>query len=412
VTPAPGDRAGFRFISVLEAREILGDSYKMRKERINVFYYPEMSAAFPTLKKAILLFDEIHFMDRPAFTFGGGAYGLIGAPSPMRRVEDSFREDGVPLFVHSAPAGPVEGEFLQEINADIDDLEFLRRFQAGLKKSKLFRMLHIAPGNYGQWGNEENVYKLVAGVDLERDLDGRTPSDLFSDKTIHAFDLSTPAGRAKNLIANAAGCSAKFNLALNTATHRDFIPLADATPYGDLLGAKYARAVAKLEPAENRIQVTDLSFAIFDELIPTERLEKLGLPEVVRYRKESEKAREAFLEYLVFLQAKQAEIGIDGDYSGTIENLMTTEVIPAARKFGNDLTTIGDSLFGTLLKGGAGMLGGSGAFQLFGELSWIKLLGLAAGVAIYVTKAGIDGILADRKARRDCSISYILSLEP
>jgi hypothetical protein len=50
-------------------------------------------------------------------------------------------------------------------------------------------------------------------------------------------------------------------------------------------------------------------------------------------------------------------------------------------------------------------------FQLFGDLSWLKLLGLAAGVATYVTKAGIDGILADRKARRDCSISYILSLD-
>lgn len=391
--------------------EIFGGGSEMRKERINVFYYPEMVAAFATLKKAILLFDEIHFMDRPAFTFGGGAYGLIGASSPLRQFERSFRENGVPLFVHPSPGGPVEGEFLQQINADIDDLEFLRRFQAGLKNSKTFRELHIAPGNYGQWGNEENVYQLVSGVDVERDLDGWTPSDLFSDKTIHAFDLSTPIGRAKNLISAAAGCSAKVNFALNTATHQSFVPLADANPYGDLLGAKYARAVAKLEPAKNRIQVTDLSFAIFDELISAERLEKLGFPEVIRYRKESEKAREAFLAYLAVLQAKQAEIGLDGDYAGAIEKLVTTEIVPAARRFTNELATIADSLFGTLAKGVVGVAGGSAAVQLFGELSWEKLLGLAAAAAAYVTKVGIDGILADRKARRDCSISYILSLD-
>ena len=138
----------------------------MRKERINAFYYSEMAAAHPTLKKAILLFDEIHFMDRPSFSFGGGAYGLIGCDSPMRRVECAFRDGGVPLFVHPAPGGPVEAEFLQQIYADIDDPNFLSRFQQGLTNSKLFRELHIAPANYGEWGNQDNVFKLVGSVDL------------------------------------------------------------------------------------------------------------------------------------------------------------------------------------------------------------------------------------------------------
>jgi hypothetical protein len=120
----------------------------MRKERINVFYYPEMAAAHTTLKKAILFFDEIHFMDRPAFTFGGGDYGLIGAPSPLRQFEQSFRDNGIPLFVHDSPGGPVEGQFLDQITADIDDLEFLKRFQQGLRASPTFRQLHITPGNY------------------------------------------------------------------------------------------------------------------------------------------------------------------------------------------------------------------------------------------------------------------------
>jgi hypothetical protein len=58
-----------------------------------------MFRAEATLKKAILLFDELHFMDRPSFSFGRGQGGLVGAPSPLRQFEASFREEGIPLYV-------------------------------------------------------------------------------------------------------------------------------------------------------------------------------------------------------------------------------------------------------------------------------------------------------------------------
>jgi hypothetical protein len=382
----------------------------MRTERINVFYYPEIAAAHATLKKAILLFDELHFMDRPAFSFE--SFGLVGAPSPLRQFEYSFRDNGVPLFVHDAPGGPVEGQFLEQITADIDDPQFLKRFQEGLKVSPTFRQLHIAPGNYGEWGNEQDVYQKNISVDLATDLSSHeSPSSLFFDKHIRAFDLSTATGRAKNLVATAVSCSAKLNFALNVSTKQGFIPLADANPYGDLLGAKYARAINKLEPAKNNLQLTDLTFAIFDQLISAERLEKLSFTDIIRYRKASETAREVFLEYLSVLQAKRADVGIDGDYSGVIRKLVATEIVPAARKFKTELDSIGDSLFGALAKGAVGFLGSSSAMQVFTDLSWEKILALAGVAAAYITKVGIDGILADRATRRECSISYVLSLD-
>ena len=88
-----------------------------------------------------------------------------------------------------------------------------------------------------------------------------------------------------------------------------------------MLGAKYARAVNKLRVSNNQIQLTDLSFGVLDELVPAERLDKLEIEDVIRYRKASENAREAFLEHLVVLHAKQATIGADGDYSGAIRKL-------------------------------------------------------------------------------------------
>jgi hypothetical protein len=225
-----------------------------------------------------------------------------------------------------------------------------------------------------------------------------------------ALTCQRPWAALRKLITTAAYCSAKVNFALNTATQGEFVPLADADPYGDLIGAKYARAIDRLEPAKNGIQVTDLSFTIFDELVPDDRLEKLQFTDVIEYRKKSESAREAFLEYLVVLQAKQGEVGVDGDYAGTIRKLMVTEIIPAATKFKNELKTIGDNLFGKLAAGVVGAAGGA-VLQVQSDLSLEKMLVLAAGVAVYVSKAGIEGILAERKARRDCSISYILSLD-
>lgn len=75
------------------------------------------------------------------------------------------------------------------------------------------------------------------------------------------------------------------------------IRLADARPYGDLLGSKYASAANALESRNNKIQPTDLSFAIFDEVLSKERLKSLTIGQAISYRKDSASAREAFLEH-------------------------------------------------------------------------------------------------------------------
>lgn len=384
------------------------------RDKINVFYYPEFWVDGITLMKAILLFDEIHFMDRPSLMFGqggSGQFGTIGAPSPLREYEVSFRKEGVPLFVHPAPMGPIRNDSYDQIKADVNDLEFLRRFQRGLKTSATFRGHVIAVGDYGEFGDQDDVAQKLIDVDLAADLTSHeTPIALFEDSGSRPFHPSA-GGIAKTLIAKAVICSARLNFALVVGTKEGFIPLADGDPYGHLLGAKYARAISKLEPAVNKIQLTDLSFAVFDELVPRERLQRLNLADAIKYRKASEKPREEFLEHLTILQTRQSAIGLDGDYAGAIATLINTEIKPAARTFKNKLQTIYESLFGAVAKGAIGAVGGSSAMTVFGDLSWPKVMGLAGTAAAYVAKATIDAILAERAAKRECSISYLLSLD-
>lgn len=377
----------------------------MPRSKVNVFYYPAMVTNQTTLKKAILFFDEIHFMDRPSFQFK--QFGMIGMGSPMRQFEDSFRENGVGLYVHDAPYGPVIGDLYQEVCEDINDLEFLKRYQAGLRKSSVFRDLQVAKGNYGAVGTHEDVARMMIEVDLPHALSQYSrPLDLFSEQSIHPFDMSTPMASAKSLLARAAECSAIINYSLGLASQEGFVPFADATPYGALLGAKYIRAKNAEATLGGQVQITDLAFAIFDELVPAEQLENLSMRDTVRIRKASEKPREAFLEHLVVLQAKQAQIGPEGDYEGTIRKVIDSEIVPAARKFRSELQTITEAELGCLAKGA--FIGAPGVISLLGHISWPLLL---LSAAAYVGKTEIDAYLAERRAKRDCAISYILSLD-
>jgi hypothetical protein len=381
------------------------------RDKVGVFYYPSMFAEHATLKKAILLFDEIHFIDRPSFMFGN--FGTVGCASPMRQVEQSFRDEEVPVYVHEPNDGPVVGEFLEQVKSDVNDMEFLRRFQKGLGDSLVFRDQQIAPGNYGEVGSHEAVAQALLSVNLDADFaEHPTPVDLFYDNKIQPFRFKTPTERAKSLVSHATTCSAMVNFALNASQHQAITPLADSVVYQQLLGAKYARAAAAsaLVKIGSKIQLTDLSFAILDELVPAERLEQLEFIDVVKYRKESAAAREAFLEHLSALHAKQGAVD-DGNYGGAISKIVNTEIIPEARKFKNAMDHVYSKLFGNLAKTAVGYLGSGAALQIFGDVSWTRLLQLAGLAGAAIGGAAIDAKLEVRSARHDCAISYVLGLD-
>ena len=90
---------------------------------VNAFYYPDMISSDLTLKKAILFFDELHFVDRASYSFGGGGTAkimTIGCATSLRSFEAGFREYGMPLYVHGAPNGPLPPEIVEQVAADMN----------------------------------------------------------------------------------------------------------------------------------------------------------------------------------------------------------------------------------------------------------------------------------------------------
>lgn len=386
---------------------------------VNAFYYPDMALPDLSLKKAILFFDELHFVDRASYSFGGGGQGqimTIGCASPLRSFEASFRENGVPLYVHGAPIGPLPPEILEQVAADINDSTFLSRFQKGLGTSIAFRDIEITPGDYGESGMQEDLVKTLVDLNLDEGLSQHeNAAALLIDGTVQPFRTRTAAEKARVLVHSAARCSVNINVALQASSKNGMTPFADASPFGELLGAKYQRAISTAHKSVPLIQLTDLSFRVFDELIPSEVLMKMTISEVIRYRKDSTKAREEFLEHLSVLQAKQGAIKPDENYNAEVSKIVMTEIVPAATEYRKKLEGIGETFLGNLAKGtliaGGTMPVGAVGLTLFGALSWPHLLAFAGPAAALVGNAAIDAFLASRSAARECAISYILSLD-
>lgn len=138
----------------------------------------------------------------------------------------------------------------------------------------------------------------------------------------------------------------------------------------------------------------------------------MSIKDVVAHRKSSQKAREEFLEHMGSLRDRQGSIDVGSDYAGEIDKIIKSEILPAAHDFRNKLEAIDNSFKSALAKGTVGFLGSSGALvSIFADLSWPRLIGLAGGAAAYVGNAAIDTFVAKRAVKRECSISYLLSLD-
>ncbi|OGT09851.1 MAG: hypothetical protein A2X77_04585 [Gammaproteobacteria bacterium GWE2_42_36] len=111
------------------------------------------------------------------------------------------------------------------------------------------------------------------------------------------------------------------------------------------------------------------------------------------------------------LQTKQGSIGIDSNYVDTIEKAIKAEIIPAAKNFKKKLQTIDERFVGSLAKSALTWLSGGSIISVFSDLSWEKIIALSSPVSACVLKNWIDNFLSTRAIRRECSISYILSLD-
>ena len=101
---------------------------------MKLLYSGQTQCDAATLKRLLILADEICFMDRPSIVFGD--FATVGRPSHFRRVDSSGSP--VAISVHSPPSGPNLAIYTDYAKADLASPVFLRTVLEGFGSSQTF----------------------------------------------------------------------------------------------------------------------------------------------------------------------------------------------------------------------------------------------------------------------------------
>jgi hypothetical protein len=144
--------------------------------------------------------------------------------------------------------------------------------------------------------------------------------------------------------------------------------------------------------------------------VRSESLFNLNLGDVIKYRRDSARAGEAFLEQPVALQPKLSTVPTDGDYRQAIKKLIDTDIRLAATSFRNQMTAVYEKLFGLIAKG---VIAGApvAAAHFLGDLSWPLMLGMAARPGFIRRTRLLMRLLKVGRSVRECAISYLLDVD-
>ncbi len=108
---------------------------------MKVIYSTSAASDVDTLKRLLLLADEIAFLDRPSVIFRN--WGTVGSPSPMRRFEGTHGP--VTISVHEPPSGPAEYAYKEYIGSDVTNAAFRQAFFEGFKADESFARVRLMP---------------------------------------------------------------------------------------------------------------------------------------------------------------------------------------------------------------------------------------------------------------------------
>jgi hypothetical protein len=415
-------------------------------------YYPYSRCVDETnLKKALLLFDELVFLDsQPQF-----------ARNAMMREEEKFNADKVEeLYLKLSESGAIkilnpqsvtkqfdllitsnvtydirDDEYCKtaiDYSADVWDIlyerlppSFIEAFYPGagtfseaislqnIIKSKgdteklpdwimKFAKFRFPNGNEAQaWEAFKNRYKYVIGGNPHVRLE--------------AYEV--PFLQASSL---------RINEALLMCATNEYIPYTDSKIHNNLLNLKLNNTISKIKSdksfkkkvlpdIEYEIPKEQLSLKIIDELIPSDNLSKLTFSELLTYKSENIKLLERFRTKVSELSTSIESVGYDDKYYRNLQKLFDKEVKPEVTKIKDELVKSYEKSFGKIIVNSIVAIIPTLSVSIIGGLNFSSILAAcAAAEAGYLTTSGKDSLLeiisAVRNNKRN-DYSYLLNLK-
>jgi hypothetical protein len=366
--------------------------------QLRLLYTPAPMCSEETLKRLMLVGNQLDFMDRPSVTLGDA--GTIGIASPMRQL--NTKGEPVTVQVYAPPSGPASQLYERYIEADLRNSAFISTVLEGLRDSESFAsMILQREANYGDGltGSDIRTALIAAIPALGAPLELRTDREPFQVDSIDS---------CRNTLAFIIfDLSVQITSALAVSAHTGAQPVADERHFSRLMATRTQGDVYGVTP---NFAAPFLGLAFAKAVIPDEVLQRLSLGEIINYRRKSVGSYTAWSAEIDRVAADLDDIS-PSEALKKIPNIIRTELTPKLVEFQNDMEDVRDELFGELIKSVTKWeIPTLSVACLSGQSFTNAILAFCAAVVGGSTGPIVDYVSSRRSIARKHSVSYLLGI--
>ena len=424
---------------------------KLHAQQIKCLYYPySRSLRLNTLKKAILLFDEINFLDsQPWFirrellkdsaegdiTIYDTDYEYLGKEGVIKIIDPEKIIHEFDTFITANIVNDIRDDDFCEIavNHDVTVWDVLRE----RIPPSFLEAFYPGAGTFSEAISLQALIKAKGSIDqvpehirnfAEFRWHSRNPEELW--RTFIGRYKFVIGGNPHMLLESyevpfLQASSLRINEALIVSAMNGCIPFTDSAVHDQLMRFKVNRSLRSLtndpslrEKLETELPASlpqeHLALAILDHLIPEAELDKRSVKELLEYRRSNEAQLVRFREKLAELATEINDVEPDAQYYKKIRNLITSKAIPEISKARDELLSKYEEAFGKLVIRSAQVVVPTIAVTVFGGLGIWEILGACALAEVgMLTTKGSDDLLSAWRARRALkrnAFSYLTGL--
>jgi len=220
--------------------------------------------------------------------------------------------------------------------------------------------------------------------------------------------------------------SLRINEALLVCSLNGYIPFTDSLIHSNLLNLKLRNTISRIKAdkpfrkkvlpdIEYEIPKEQLALKIIDELISSESLNKLTFSELLNYKSENIKLLERFRNKVAELSASIENVGYDDNYYRNLQRIVDKEVKPDVTEIRDELVKSYEKSFGKIIVNSVTAIIPTLSVSVIGGFSFTGILAACALAEVgYLSTSGKDHLLeiisTFRNNKRN-DYSYLLNLK-
>lgn len=383
-------------------------------------FYGHHSTTELTFKKAILLYDEINFLDRASFNISG-KFGTVGHKSPFRNPIKELEDYNYHIYCHEPIQGPIITALKDSISEDLNDENFTNSFINDFLNDNYFKYLFIQPGAKYVISPGEIKEKTVLGHEIIEAINKINWSGVIFDleklaksEGLRFFNPYSNESLELTMAFFMTEASHLINSFLIKMNEINAAPFTEIPTYHKLLQAKYIRA----QSSENinlpqNTKISYIANTIFDELIMEENLKNRSISDLLKFKKRHKEELRNFNDYLLNLQQILENEVYSEKFEVELQKLLHLEVLPRANNYKEELKRSWEDLFGSIISriDTKNILLGLSVLVLKGaSLEALATAGAIGTISSWLTPPVSDFMIKRRRIKRNNSLAYLLNL--